>query len=205
MSKQVKEGTPVTEKRPTKMCGSINFNTLSHDDFNAIESVKEKIKTCFACSDNVAEWYVIYHSGTNTPHYHYILTLKRQTRVGTMINYIADFLGINPLAVNCKPCSSVSAQVRYITHHEEDIKVQFSIDDIESNMSREYIKLLYESDDDTFDFHRLVEIIFECGNEIQVMEKLGIALFHKYRYEIKIMLDNSSYVADYYRKTHVEQ
>lgn len=189
------------EKKITKCCGSVNYQNISHDDLKAMHNIAMQFHSLFSGMSNVIEYYFIWHTDTDTLHMHYAFTLSRQSRIKTLLNIISTELQVNPLAVNIKNMTSLCSQLRYFLHSDTKSitngKTLFSIDDIYSNMTKDIIQSYIDSDDEGLSFTRLLELCVNavddngCMNELSVMNSLGLQLFHKYRYEIKIILDNS--------------
>lgn len=172
-----------------KIAGVLSYKDLDKSCFIDIEDTKDLIKKAFDSNSSIDEYYIIYHHDAEISHFHYCLVLKRQVRLKTMLNYIADTLKINPLAVSIDKCNNVSSMIRYFLHIDSEEKFKYKIEDIESNMSLDIIKNYIDSDDDSLSFRRLCQIC-DGSNEIDVMATLGLKLFHKYRYEIKLLCDN---------------
>lgn len=187
---KLKNDKTTMESRVIAIFGSINFSESTHSDLPQIlKSFVDKVESCLF----VENYYVIAHDDTNTPHIHYILELSTQKRLKTLLN---DFekLGYNRNAVNIGKLGVLCESLRYMLHMTEesinDGKKKYLIDNLVSNMPIEYIENCLASEDDNFNVDRLIAICLECdGNKVSIMRKLGLSIYHKYRFEINDILN----------------
>lgn len=180
--------------RTKKFCGSINFKEL-----NNCENLDIKVKLLYhilECNPLIDTFYLIGHGETETKHLHYIICYKNQIRGQTVLNYLAEAMEVNPLAVNIQKLAFIGSHLRYIIHQDPDSiklgKKRYEITDIQSNDNKEIIEgyISSKSDDLTYDFLRRLVIAYP--HEYQIMERLELKLYHKYRAEIKTLLDSRS-------------
>ena len=183
------------DTRCMKMSGVISLRDYTQEETTKLLG---NLFTFFVNS-SLDSFYYILHTDSDTLHIHYLVVLKRITRLKTFLNRLSDGLNLPSLAISIDKCSSINAMLRYFLHIGEDKKKYF-ITDIYSNMPRDYIDNLISTDDDCLDFARLVCILIDCKDEIQAMEKLGLKTFHKYRYEIKVLFDNGYALHETYER-----
>lgn len=166
--------------------GSINDN----DKILTIESIKKM----FIDFVNVSDFYFICHDDTNTLHYHYLIKLKKQTRLSTIINFIADYLSINTLAINIDKCRGFNQCLRYMLHIDDSSKIDnkkvFDVADIVSNDNIENINnFLQSDDDDLMSFEFLIKGVLKYSKTSDLIKYFGLKNYHKYRFEIRDLLD----------------
>lgn len=170
--------------------GSINFKEYTKEDLPVLlMNLTNKL-------DNlsfVENYYLIAHNETDTPHIHYALELTGQKRLKTLLN---DFsrLGYNRESVNIDKLGFLNATIKYFLHADEESikegKKLYQLEDIVTNMPYEYLEDLLCLDDDEMNTERLIQICIECeGNKIQIMRRLGLKTFHKWRCEIDVILN----------------
>lgn len=175
-----------------KFCGSINLKDVK-------DTKDLHLKTIFL--SNILEsnplidtFYLVHHDETETNHIHYLIVYKTQIRGQTLLNYLADSLHIEGIAVNVDKVAYVGAHLRYMIHQDEESKKlnkkRYEVEDIISNDNREIIEgyLTSKSDDLTFEF--LKKLVLAYSHEWQVMERLDLKLYHKYRFEIHFLYEN---------------
>lgn len=68
-----------------------------------------------------------------TIHYHVVLELYVNYRIGTIINKLTDLFHINANQITIEKCTSIAMQTRYLTHMDDGDKVPYDIWDIETN------------------------------------------------------------------------
>lgn len=192
------------DTRVTRACGFVDFRECisSSKDIEYDLMQKKKIEFSQVCDDykDIESYYLIYHSETDTPHIHFIFLLKRQVTLSRIINVLSDMLGVDTLAVSVDKLSSLGAHLRYIVHQDKSSisegKPMYEITDIVSNDSYELIEGYLNSIDDEIDVNILMNIVADCNNEIQVMQRLGLKYYHRYRAEIKTMFDYHSQIRE---------
>lgn len=188
-NKKVKNDVTM-DTRVIACVGSINFKEYTKEDLPVLlMNLTNKL-------DNlsfVENYYLIAHNETDTPHIHYALELTGQKRLKTLLN---DFsrLGYNRESVNIDKLGFLNATIKYFLHADEESikegKKLYQLDDIVTNMPYEYLEDLLCLDDDEMNTERLIQICIECeGNKIQIMRRLGLKTFHKWRCEIDVILN----------------
>ena len=184
------------DSRVSAVCGSINFIEYKHEDLPTL--IVELEKKLLANSEWVENYYLIFHDDTDTPHIHYILELVGSIRIKTILNKLEN-LGYNRESVNIGKLGFLSSMLKYFLHLTEDSleegKKVYPIEAILSNMSYEFISNYIECFDDVMTTERLIAICYECNfKNIEIMKRLGLATFHKWRYEINLIKDSEYWV-----------
>lgn len=179
------------DDRCQRFCGSIN---LDQYDKSVLPQLLEHFESCCKDSDRIKEYYLIGHTETNTLHIHFILILRGLCRPKTILRLLESFqLGRTLEAINLKKLSSIGAHLRYIVHQDEKSiksgKVQYDVSQIVSNMPIELIEDYISLQDDSLNTERLINICIECGDIIEVMKRLGLSTYHKYRDEVKTIFN----------------
>lgn len=169
--------------------GSVNLND---DDKNrlSITDFANYFGSYIPCSD----YYLITHDDTDTFHIHYLIKLNRQVRLGTIINFMADGLSINPLAINIDKCRGLNLCLRYMLHIDDSSKLEnkkvFNVSDMVSNRDMNFITTLIEcDDDDEISWEKLVKAVVKYNKTSELIKFLGLHAYHKYRFEIKDLLE----------------
>lgn len=188
-NKKVKNDVTM-DTRVIACVGSINFKEYTKEDLPVL------LMNLTNHLDNlsfVENYYLIAHNETDTPHIHYALELTGQKRLKTLLN---DFsrLGYNRESVNIDKLGFLNATIKYFLHADEESikegKKLYQLEDIVTNMPYEYLEDLLCLDDDEMNTERLIQICIECeGNKIQIMRRLGLKTFHKWRCEIDVILN----------------
>lgn len=188
-NKKVKNDVTM-DTRVIACVGSINFKEYSQSDLPVL---LENLSNHLDNLSFVENYYLIAHNETDTPHIHYALELTGQKRLKTLLN---DFsrLGYNRESVNIDKLGFLNATIKYFIHADEESikegKKLYQLDDIVTNMPYEYLEDLLCLDDDEMNTERLIQICIECeGNKIQIMRRLGLKTFHKWRCEIDVILN----------------
>ena len=189
--------TPSLEDKVMLACGSVNYARYgSERDDATILSLVNLMIACFQGYTPIDEWFIIPHTETDTLHIHFVLKLSKQVRLKTLLYRMSVDLQENTLAINIKKMSSINAQLRYDLHIDDDSiskgKKMYDIKDYFSNMTTDVIQSYIDSDDDSFSFFRLIEIIMKLPirDEVYLMSSIGLKMYHKYRYEIRQCFEN---------------
>lgn len=206
--KKYDDGSTI-ESRVVSCTGSINFREYKHSDLPSLLQVLEgNLKN----AKYVENYYLIAHYDSDTPHIHYIIEFTGSVRLKTMLNNF-ERMGYNREAVNIKKLGFLNAMIKYFLHLTEDSKEEgkeeYKLDCIISSMPYEYLENLLLLDDDELNVDRLVEVCLECdGHIVKIMKTLGLKLYHKWRFEIKEILNYEyalRYVRDEERKRREEE
>lgn len=178
--------------RCTRVCGSVNFRDATDDVVKSL-CLTRFIDTCESYKA-VSTYYLIPHYETDTFHIHYILLLKQQQTLLRVVNVLSEGIGVESIAVNVQRLNNLGKHLRYMIHQDEtskkEGKQEYSIDDLVSNESREIYEGYINSGDEELDSYTLLNIVLDCDDEVQIMHRLGLKYYHKFRYEIKMILEN---------------
>lgn len=175
-------------------CGSINYDTKSIDD---IPSLIEHLVTAIDSYNRISKYYLIAHTETDLLHIHFIFYLSSQSRLLTIFNKLRDVLVYkyhdtrNDEGINIAKCESINAHLRYFLHLDEKSKKKgkkvYVLDDIVSNDDIDVIEGLINSRKGEIDAYYLRDCVLDCSDDFELMNKLGLKVYHKYRYEIQNM------------------
>ena len=140
---------PLTTKC-IRMFGSVNFNDEYLDKLKFINSEKylqllrARFQETITSNNKIMEYYFILHTETDTIHIHFAIILKVQVQLSTMLNYLADSLGVNSLAVNITRMDSLCGSLRYFLHKDKESielnKKMYEESDIIHNQSEFILK-----------------------------------------------------------------
>lgn len=180
-----------------RQCGIITlYDNLGQTMPNLLDLFR---KFCFSY-ENVRHYYFIVHDDVDKLHIHFAFIFEKPVRISTMISKISEFCNIDVLQVSCEKLVSLNANLRYMLHLDESIdKKRYAIDDIYSDESITSLQDYIDSDNDELTTTRLIQICLTYSNEVDIMNHVGLTTFHKYRYEIRVLLDNASYLAYHYK------
>lgn len=151
------------------------------------------------CRDNdfVLHYYYIYHDDESDKlHFHYVLRLNRAIRLLTMLNNFETFFK-NQLGnafdrdqVSVEGLTDLNAYLRYFIHLEYDDKKPYRPCDIYSDETLSMIEGYINSEGYELTAERLFAYIINSETLDDLMLKMGLKAFHKYRYEIKELWDS---------------
>lgn len=174
-------------------CGSVNFDNITLHKETLLDLFVQ-----FADSySKISKYYFIAHDDTEVFHIHFIYYLSSQVRLMTIFNKMRDFfvsknkLIRNEGGINLMKCESINAHLRYFLHIDDkskkEGKKQYELEDIVSNDDIDIIEGLINSRKGEIDAYYLRDCVLDCANDFELMNKLGLKVFHKYRYEIDIL------------------
>lgn len=169
--------------------GSININDVDKLHLN-IDVFQKFLKSV----DNISDYFLIAHDDTNTFHIHYLIKLRRQTRLSTIINMLADGLTINTLAINIDKCRGFNQCLRYMIHIDSASKIEnkkvYNVVDIVSNHNIDDITSLLQCDDENdISWESLIKGVIRFNKVSDLIKYFGLKNYHKYRFEIRDLLD----------------
>lgn len=197
MNNEFKSGATL-DTRVMCCCGSINYNNCDRSEDSIMNIRKTFIAMCDTIDRVIENYYFILHFDTDIVHIHYILELSNQVRLKSMLNHLESLLKVNRNAINIDKCVSVSNYLKYMLHLTDlsidDGKEVYSSDDIYSNLCDDIVQNYIDCDDNGLSIERLIDICFTSKDLIEIMRKLGLKTYHKYRYEIKDILDREYYL-----------
>ena len=191
MSKKSEEKLDKWSKRCVQWCGSINLKQYTIDD---VPELKKRLCKCFDDSQRIESYFFIFHTETDTLHFHYVVQCYGAIRGKTLVNELHSYgFTESEFGINFDCLSSLGAMLKYFLHldgyDEEGEKKRYELEDIVSNYPIEVVENYIVLDDDTLNVDRLIQICLECGNIIAVMKRLGLNVYHKYRDEIKTIFN----------------
>lgn len=150
--------------------------------------------------NRIGKYYFIWHDDAETHHIHFVFYLNAQCRLLTIFNKLREFfVNKNKVirkdeGISLEKCVSINAYLRYMLHVDGDSQSQhkkvYSIDDIVSNDELSNIETLINSKKGEVDAYYLRNVVLDSSDDFQIMVKLGLKLYHRYRYEIEIIKDN---------------
>lgn len=188
-NKKVNNGVTM-ESRVVACTGSINFKEYPHSELPKLICELENHLLNLPFVEN---YYLIAHNETDTPHIHFVIEFTGQKRLKTILN---DFerLGYNKKSVNVDKLGFLNATLKYFLHIDEksieEGKKIYPMSSIVTNMSEEFIADYIHLEDDNLNTDRLIQICLECdGNQVAIMRRLGLSVFHKWRNEILVILN----------------
>lgn len=155
-------------------------------ELRSLELILQQYRFC-------ENYYLIAHHETETNHIHFVIEFSGTKRLKTVLNDFERF-GYNREAVSIRPLGFLNSAIKYMIHYDEssieDGKLKYSLDQIVSNMSYEYLETLLLMDDDRLSFDRLVEICTDCDfNIMKIGTKLGLDTYRVYRQVIRDICD----------------
>lgn len=175
-------------------CGCINYDTKTIND---VPSLMDNLCSISSHYNRISKYYYIAHTETDTLHIHFIYYLSSQTRLLTLFNKLREVVKKDIRddgAINIMKCESINAHLRYFLHIDEKSKREgkkvYSIDDIVSNDDIDIIEGFINSRKGEVDAYYLRDCVLDCNDEFELMNKLGLKVYHKYRYEIKTLQEN---------------
>lgn len=190
------------DTRVNKAFGSVN---LKDWDSTAIDQLSVVVETIFKNYVPLTDYFFIWHTETDTLHFHFLIFLSKQVRLSTIINYISDSMGISSLAVNIDMCRGVSLCLRYMLHIDDTSKIEnkkiYNYNDFISNHDISYIDQLIQMDEeDEVTTQTLINLVIKYSSKVDIMYALGLKTYHKYRSEIKDMFDDKFHIMAKYCK-----
>lgn len=178
-------------------CGSINYDIKCADD---IPSLYQHIINAVEDYKRISKYYLIAHTETDTLHIHFIFYLNSQTRLMTIFNKLCDYVVYkyhdtrDTNGVNIMKCENINSHMRYILHQDnksvQQGKQRYEIEDIVSNDDIDIIESIIKSVKGEIDAYYLRDCVLDCNTEFELMNKLGLKVYHKYRYEIQVLKEN---------------
>lgn len=182
------------DRRVRSICGSVNLKDYSVSD---VGNLTYKLVDYLNDKSVVKEYYFIFHTETDTLHFHYILIFNRQQMLKTWILKFSECLGLEEIAINIDVLAYRNAHLRYMLHIDEESKKVgkkvYDISSIVTNMNPKLLSAFIHSknDSDKLDIYSLELICVQCmGNIVEIMEFLDLTLYHKYRFEIGLILEH---------------
>ena len=192
-----------------RMFGSVNFNEQYVDGLKLQDNekyqllLKARFQEKLTNNKYVMEYYFIIHYETDTLHIHFALILKAQVQLSTMLNYLADSLGVNSLAVNITRLDSLCGALRYFLHKDRESielgKKMYDESDMVHNQSDFiYKNYLNSNSDDDISIPHLVYLALGCSCESEIYLHLESTKFcNKYKYLIHTIWNDKLQLKEY--------
>lgn len=171
--------------RTAKVCGVVTFAGF---ELYEVLDFRESLDAFLAATSK--NWVTMVHwldydenGEEENIHIHFATEQVKVLRLGTLLNKIADDLGVNTLAVSVDKMISLDAQIEYFVHKKDPDKVQYCAYQMHSNMPFEEIKAILkrESEAETFDSEYLVELVQRCDTKTELMMELGVYRYRNLR------------------------
>lgn len=121
-----------------------------------------------------------------TLHAHIVGNLHKRTRKSTLINRLADCLGVSTLAVSVEKQSSFEGCFQYLTHKNDPDKYQYSLSDVVTNLAEDEIDMVMDDNSGTLDVQSVMRICLTARSIVDVIEQLGMSTYCHYR---QVVLD----------------
>lgn len=163
-----------------------------------IKKICEVLMTFFTLNEEILHYYFIFHDDEDTNlHYHYCIRLNRAVRCSTMLNKLETYFkahinGFDRNQIGVEPLTDLNAMLRYFIHFEYDDKKQYQPYDIKSDETYQMILSYINTDNYELTTERLIAYIVNASTIDDLMFRMGLRVYHKYRYEIKELWDNKS-------------
>ena len=78
--------------------------------------------------------------------------------------------------------NDINGSIQYLIHKNDDDKVQYSTDDIVTNLSENELAVYMSSESGSLSVNTLLSIIWNCRfNRIEIMKQIGLGYYHLYR------------------------
>ena len=156
-----------------------------------------------ACVSLFKEYSFIFHDKDvlqngemKTKHYHVVAKGNRQ-RLITIINKLAQYLGIDTTLVSCKKCVTYIGSLQYLIHKNDLEKYQYLESNIVTNMDREDLHSLLVSDNDDISLDRIINLVQNCRSLTELIKEVGLSTYVGYR---NVIIDLWKDKYNYYEK-----
>lgn len=193
---------PLTTKC-IRMFGCVNFNTsydLGRDD---IPQLRARFQDVLVHNKAIMEYYFIPHTETDILHIHFAFVLKVQTQLSVMLNYLANNLVVDPLAISITRMDSLCGALRYFLHQDKESialgkKMYDKADMIHNQSDFIYQNYLNSNSDDDISIPHLVYLALGCSCESEVYLHLESTKFcNKYKYLIHTIWQDRLLLKEY--------
>lgn len=183
--------------RCNRHCGTI---TIYEDKGQSVERIRATFLSFLHNQDNILHYYFIIHDDTERKHIHFILIFATTYRLGTTLNKLSAYLNLDTTQIGIEKLTNLNAYLRYFLHLEEEVdKKRYDIMDIVSDENLTRLQDYIDTDDEVISSTRLISLVLTYANEVDIMNYLGLTTYHKYRYEIKLLYENMTYLALHYK------
>lgn len=182
-------------------CGFVDFEGKLEKDLPFL--YESFIKFCDSYK-KITKYYLIGHTETDCLHIHFVFYSQSQVQLMTYFNKMRSWfvekyqVTRDGNGISIAKCESINSYLKYCTHTDKESKAlnkkEYSIDDFVSNDDVEIIDSLIHSKKGTIDAYMLRDAVLDCPHEFDLMTKLGLNVYHRYRYEIKILQENRAFL-----------
>lgn len=169
--------------------GFVNFDNKALSDVPDLLVHFVKFATEY---NRVDKYYFIAHTETDVLHIHFVLSMSSQTRLMTIFNKLYkalenDVRDVNAITID--KAANFNFQISYILHRDKQSiasgKKQYDIEDIVTNDTITSIEGILSSKKGNCDAYFLRDAVLDSLNEFDLMVKLGLPVYHRYRFEIQ--------------------
>lgn len=193
-------------------CGFIDFEGKKEDD------VPFLLESCVRFCDSynqITKYYLMAHTETDCLHIHFIFYSQKNVQLMTYFNKLRAWfvekykLVRDDQGISLEKCESINGHLRYLTHTDKASvqagKKKYSIDDFITNDEIENIDTMIHSKKGTIDAYMLRDAVLDCPHEFDLMVRLGLPLYHRYRYEIQTIREARVYLEEQRRIEQAEK
>lgn len=140
-------------------------------------------------SQYCSQWAYIEHKGDINPngelegiHYHLCMLLPKRKRVYTLLNDITTHFGFdNNNGIEVDILQSLEGLIQYFTHKNDKDKTPHKFEEIVSNIDKEELRTIYDTEDNSLTYDRLVYIITNAKSKLEVIKGVGFTRYNMYR------------------------
>lgn len=126
-----------------------------------------------------------------TPHFHIYIESGSTARLGTYLNRMAKELKVNPLAISIQKVSEPESVIQYLIHKNAPDKFQYPRDEIRTNLDKDTLDLILDTESIAWNVDYLVHVIKECeGCVYLIIKTIGLERYRQYRKVIMDLMGN---------------
>lgn len=116
-----------------------------------------------------------------TRHLHIVYQLSNRTRLSTELRYLSNTFSININAISIEKMNNFVGSLQYLIHKNDPSKYQYRYSDIYTNIEPKELNLYLEMEIKCFSWEYLKEVLQECENVVEVIDKIGLNYYRLYR------------------------
>lgn len=203
---------PNLNRYVTYACGFVDFEGKEEKDVPNL--MEDFIRFCDSYNQ-ITKYYLMAHTETDCLHIHFIFYSSKNVCLMTYFNKLRSWfiekkkLVRDDQGISIAKCESINGHLRYLTHTDKASvdahKKQYSIDDFVSNDEIENIDTMIHSRKGTIDAYMLRDAVLDCPHEFDLMVRLGLPIYHRYRYEIQTIRENRVFLEEQRRIEKAER
>lgn len=111
-------------------------------------------------------------------------------RLSTIMNTLGDICEIDTTSIQIDKMTSKNGSFKYLIHKGYPNKYQYDVEAIQTNLPKEELDCILNSDDDTMNITYLIDVIRDCGgSKIEIARKIGLTYYHLYRNTIRDIIE----------------